>query len=93
MARELAPDATIMPDVEHVISPDGAGVVLATPSKTHLDLKHRTLQAATAVLADKLVTLRYQEALLAQTLVGQVGRVLMAGHVQEYPRPSSSSSA
>lgn len=83
-ARELAPDAEIVTDLDAVLSSDINGVVFATPAETHFDLSRRALLAGKDVFVEKPLALDHSDAAKLVELAEERGRMLMVGHVLEY---------
>ncbi len=83
-ARELAPDAAVVGDIEDVLASDVDGVVIATPAETHYALVKRALMADKDVLVEKPMSLTYEHGRELVLLARARGRILMVGHVLEY---------
>ena len=83
-ARELAPDAELVTDMDAVLGSDVRGVVFATPAETHYPLAKRALEAGKDVFVEKPLALEHAEAEELVQLADRDGRMLMVGHVLEY---------
>jgi predicted dehydrogenase len=83
-AREIAPDAVVVGDVQPVLESDVQGVIIATPAETHFDLTARALEAGKDVMVEKPLALTYEQGARVVRLAEERGRVLMVGHVLEY---------
>jgi predicted dehydrogenase len=83
-AREIAPDAAVVGDVQPVLESDVQGVIIATPAETHFDLTARALEAGKDVMVEKPLALTYEQGARVVRLAEERGRVLMVGHVLEY---------
>jgi predicted dehydrogenase len=83
-AREIAPEAAVVPDVRTVLASGVQGVVIATPAETHFDLTAQALEAGKDVMAEKPLALTYEQGAALVRLAEERGRILMVGHVLEY---------
>lgn len=83
-ARELAPDAELVTDLDAVFGGDVDGVVFATPAETHYPLARRALEAGKDVFVEKPLALDHGDATQLVELADAKGRMLMVGHVLEY---------
>ena len=83
-ARAIAPDVSVVEDVENVLASDVDGVVVATPAETHYALAKRALLADKDVLVEKPMALTYEHGRELVLLARERGRILMVGHVLEY---------
>ena len=83
-ARELAPDAELVTDLDAVLASDVDGVVLATPAETHFEMSRRVLLADKDVFVEKPLALDHGDAQELVALAAERGRMLMVGHVLEY---------
>jgi predicted dehydrogenase len=83
-AKELAPQARIVSDVNEVWASDVSGVVIATPAETHYALAKAALEAGKDVFAEKPLVLDIAEGDELVALAESKGRILMVGHVLEY---------
>jgi predicted dehydrogenase len=84
LARSLAPQARIVPEVDHVLAAPVQGVVIATPAETHFELARRALEAGKDVLCEKPLSLTYEQGGELLRLAEKRQRILMVGHVLEY---------
>jgi len=83
-ARELAPNAEIVTDLDAVLGGDVDGVVFATPAETHYTLARQALLAGKDVFVEKPLALDHADAEDLVKLATEKGRMLMVGHVLEY---------
>jgi predicted dehydrogenase len=90
-ARQIAPQATIVADIQEALVPKGEfpqsgvqGVVIATPAETHFDLTAQALEAGKDVMVEKPLALTYEQGARLVRLAGERERILMVGHVLEY---------
>ena len=83
-ARELAPQAVIVDDVDAVLASEVTGVVIATPAETHYDLVRRALLTGKDVFVEKPMALTYEQGRELVALARASERILMVGHVLEY---------
>jgi predicted dehydrogenase len=83
-AAALAPDASIVADVESALRSDAAGVVISTPAETHFGLVRQALLAGKDVFVEKPLALAVEEGAELVRLAEARGRILMVGHVLEY---------
>lgn len=83
-ARQLAPDAEVVDDIERVLVSDVQGVVIATPAETHHPLARRALLAGKDVFVEKPLALTFEDGLDLVQLAEREGRILMVGHLLEY---------
>jgi predicted dehydrogenase len=83
-AAQLAPQATIVSQLEDVFAADVAGVVIATPAETHHDIAIQALQAGKDVFVEKPLALTYEQGSHMVRLAEKAQRILMVGHVLEY---------
>jgi len=83
-ARELAPQAVIVDDVDAVLASEVTGVVIATPAETHYDLVRRALLTGKDVFVEKPMALTYEQGRELVALARASKRILMVGHVLEY---------
>ena len=84
VANELAPQSIVTADLDDVMSPEVAGVVIATPAETHFELAAQALIANKDVLVEKPLSLSYDQGARLVRLAQERGRILMVGHVLEY---------
>ncbi|MFZ1752857.1 MAG: Gfo/Idh/MocA family oxidoreductase [Caldilineaceae bacterium] len=84
VAQELAPRATIVAEVQDVLSSDISGVVIATPAETHYGLAVQFLSAGKDVMVEKPLALTESQGAHLVKLAKQHKRILMVGHVLEY---------
>lgn len=83
-AQHLAPQATIVTQIEEVLESDVTGVVIATPAETHHAITLCALQAGKDVFVEKPLALTYEQGLQMVRLAEKNERILMVGHVLEY---------
>lgn len=84
-ARQLAPQAEMLDDFQHVVERrDIHAVVLATPAETHAPLALRALAAGKDVLVEKPMALNHQQGLRMHEAAEKHGRILMVGHILEF---------
>lgn len=83
-AAKLAPQTTIVADVQQVVEAEVGGVVIATPAETHYDLTRQALAAGKDVFVEKPLALTYEQGAHLVQLAEEYGRILMVGHVLEY---------
>jgi predicted dehydrogenase len=84
-ARELAPDATILSDVEAALAdPSWSGVVIATPAATHAAVVRAALLAGKDVFVEKPLALRLEDGMEIVRMAQEGQRILMVGHLLEY---------
>lgn len=83
-ARDIAPNTSIVSDINEALTSDVDGVVIATPAETHHTLVKRALQAGKDVFVEKPLALTYDQGAELVTLAKQHNRILMVGHVLEY---------
>ena len=83
-ASKIAPDVTILEDVQDVFQSEVAGVVIATPAETHFSLAKGALEAGKDVFVEKPLALSLDEGAELVRIAEQRQRVLMVGHVLEY---------
>lgn len=83
-AADLAPETTIVEDVDAVLKTDIPGIVIATPAETHYDLVKQALAAGKDVFVEKPLALTYEQGAHLVQLAQQQERILMVGHVLEY---------
>lgn len=84
LARQLAPEATVVSGLADVLASDVAGVVIATPAATHYEVAKAALEAGKDVLVEKPLALTYEDGEALVHEAERTGRVLMVGHVLEY---------
>jgi predicted dehydrogenase len=84
LAAQIAPQATIVADMDEVLTSPIRGVVIATPAETHYDLTCRALEAGKDVLCEKPLALTHEQGNELVSLARRRGSVLMVGHVLEY---------
>jgi UDP-2-acetamido-3-amino-2,3-dideoxy-glucuronate N-acetyltransferase len=85
LARELAPETTIVENLESVLENDQiAAVALATPAETHQDMAEQCMRAGKDVFVEKpmALTVAEGESMLAVSMSCE--RILMVGHLLEY---------
>jgi predicted dehydrogenase len=83
-AREIAPAAAVVSDMQQVLASGVSGVVIATPAETHFDLTAQALEAGKDVMVEKPLAMTYEQGARLVQLAEERGRVLMVGHVLEY---------
>ncbi len=90
-ARQIAPQATIVADIQEALVPKAEfpqsgvqGVVIATPAETHFDLTAQALEAGKDVMVEKPLALTYEQGSRLVRLASERERILMVGHVLEY---------
>lgn len=83
-ASSLAPEATIVSQVEEVFSSAVQGVVIATPAETHAELALRALAAGKDVFVEKPLALTYEQGARMVQMAEKQQRILVVGHVLEY---------
>ncbi|MBN1995619.1 MAG: Gfo/Idh/MocA family oxidoreductase [Anaerolineae bacterium] len=83
-ATELAPQATIVAEVQEALATKTAGVVIATPAETHYHLVKQALMAGKDVFVEKPLALTYEHGIELVRLAEERRRILMVGHVLEY---------
>jgi len=84
LAKEIAPDAQIVGDLEAVLAEPVDGVMIATPAETHHDLALRCLAAGKDVFCEKPLAVTYAQGIEMVRQANDLGRLLMVGHVLEY---------
>lgn len=84
LARDLAPEAAVVDDVEKVLESPVDGVVIATPAETHYEFTRCALEAGKDVLCEKPLALTYEEGRDLLRLAEERERILMVGHILEY---------
>jgi predicted dehydrogenase len=83
-ARQIAPQAAVVTDMQEVLAAGIEGVVIATPAETHFDLTAQALEAGRDVLVEKPLALTYEQGARLVRLARERERILMVGHVLEY---------
>jgi predicted dehydrogenase len=83
-ARQIAPQAAVVTDMQEVLAAGIEGVVIATPAETHFDLTTQALEAGRDVLVEKPLALTYEQGARLVRLARERERILMVGHVLEY---------
>jgi predicted dehydrogenase len=83
-AAELAPQATIVENIQQVFETDVPGVVIATPAETHYHLAKQALSAGKDIFVEKPLALTYEQGAELIQLAQMRQRILMVGHVLEY---------
>jgi predicted dehydrogenase len=83
-ARQIAPQAAVVTDMQEVLATGIEGVVIATPAETHFDLTAQALEAGKDVLVEKPLALTYEQGDRLVRLARERERILMVGHVLEY---------
>lgn len=83
-ASELAPDATLVPDVATALDSSVSGVVIATPAETHYALVRKSLEAGKDVFVEKPLALTFEQGAELVRIAEHRNRILMVGHVLEY---------
>jgi len=83
-ARQIAPQAAVVADMQEVLATGIEGVVIATPAETHFDLTAQALEAGKDVLVEKPLALTYEQGARLVRLARERERILMVGHVLEY---------
>jgi len=77
--------ATVESNIDLVLQdPTVDAVAIATPAETHYSLARQALMAGKDVFVEKPLTLRCEEAAALTKLAGELGRILMVGHLLEY---------
>ena len=84
IARELAPEATVVSSVEAALCTPVAGVVIATPAETHYAFVKQALEAGKDVFVEKPLALTYAQGAHLVHMAETADRILMVGHVLEY---------
>ena len=84
LAKNIAPEATIVDNLEKVWASQVQGVVIATPAETHYSIGLEALRAGKDVLVEKPLALRYKDGLKLVELAEDNNQILMVGHVLEY---------
>ena len=59
-AAELAPEATVVSDIQDAFESEVDGVVIATPAETHYELARAALEAGKDVFVEKPLALTYE---------------------------------
>ena len=83
-AADLAPQATIVEDIQQVFETEVSGLVIATPAETHYNLVRQALTAGKDVFVEKPLALTYEQGVHLVRLAEEYNRILMVGHVLEY---------
>ena len=83
-AKELAPQAEIVPGINEVLSTSIDGVVIAAPAEVHYELTRQALEAGKDVFVEKPLALTYEQGADLVDLANERSRILMVGHVLEY---------
>jgi predicted dehydrogenase len=83
-AVDLAPQATIVKDIQQVFEAEVAGLVIATPAETHYNLVRQALTAGKDVFVEKPLALTYEQGVHLVRTAEEHNRILMVGHVLEY---------
>ncbi len=83
-ASILAPEATIVDDVDELLRSNITAVAIATPAETHSDLAMRSLRAGKDVFVEKPLALNYHDGQEIVKAAAQSNKILMVGHVLEY---------
>ena len=60
-ARELAPQAEVVPDIEAALRAPVPGLIIATPAETHYELVKQALEAGKDVFVEKPLALTYEQ--------------------------------
>ncbi len=85
LAAQLAPDAEVTADFEHLLArPEIDGVALATPAATHFELGQKALKAGKDLFIEKPMALTLDDAQRLVEIAERHGRILQVGHVLEY---------
>ena len=84
LAKNIAPEATIVDNLEKVWASQVKGVVVATPAETHYSIGLEALRAGKDVLVEKPLALKYKDGLKLVQLAEKNNQILMVGHVLEY---------
>jgi predicted dehydrogenase len=84
LAKELAPQAEVVPAFEAALQAPVAGLVIATPAETHYELVMQALEAGKDVFVEKPLALTYEQGAHLIRLAETSERILMVGHVLEY---------
>ena len=83
-AAELAPETTVVSDIQDAFESEVDGVVIATPAETHYELARGALEAGKDVFVEKPLALTYEHGATLVRLAEENERMLMVGHVLEY---------
>ncbi len=83
-ATDLAPQVSVVTQVQDVLESNVRGVAIATPAETHYDLVKQALLADKDVFVEKPLALTYEQGAKLVRLAKQRERILMVGHVLEY---------
>lgn len=83
-AQELAPQSTVVADMQEALASNVAGVVISTPAETHYELARAALSADKDVFVEKPLALTYEQGAELVRLATERERILMVGHVLEY---------
>jgi predicted dehydrogenase len=83
-ARQLAPQAPIVADLQKVLETSIQGIAIATPAETHFDLAIPALKAGKDVMVEKPLALTYEQGARLVQVAAEHDRILMVGHVLEY---------
>lgn len=83
-AAALAPAAGRYQTVAELVGAGVDGVIIATPAVTHRQVAEQVMRLGCDALVEKPLALSVAEAVDLAELAGELGRVLMVGHVLEY---------
>lgn len=83
-AAALAPAAGRYQTVAELVGAGVDGVIVATPAVTHRQVAEQVMRLGCDALVEKPLALSVAEAVDLAELAGELGRVLMVGHVLEY---------
>lgn len=84
LAKTIAPEARIVPDVAQVLESEIEAVVIATPADTHFHLARMALVAGKDVFVEKPLALTYDQGIELAQMADEDNTILMVGHVLEY---------
>lgn len=83
-AGRLAPNATVVAELDDVLCSPVSGVAIATPAETHYAVARAALEAGKDVFVEKPLALTWSEGARLVRLAVERERILMVGHVLEY---------